>query len=352
MQLKPLSDRLQVAVSPVFELLAMMFRVHAHEHLLKHHTRDISRQPLELNHWVERKRSMIPEDVRNELAVFFDFESYFGLTLIWFAWKHQVHDSIDSLMEKLQDTPSQEWFPFLLQTGYFEHKDIDDNDPAQVHALIENSNLPEAEKWKATYLFIHADQTKQRLIQLLKDFHPYVADDLYQYIQLQEGHVQLLKNYIEEHGEDALIKVFETMLQMEPKGTGLLKLVLAPTASFYDIHSYSELDDCILLVYGTKKFEACTTLTMDKAQILSAFKILADEKRLEIIRLLQQGPLYGYELAQRLHLSNSTVSHHLSSLVSLGIIEAVRKENRIYYEHRADQIEKLMEQMRIALIGT
>ncbi|MBR2568335.1 MAG: winged helix-turn-helix transcriptional regulator [Paenibacillus sp.] len=352
MQLNSFSDRLQVVASPVFELLAIMFRVHAHEHLLKHHTRDISGQPLELNHWVERKRSMIPEAIRKELAVFFDFESYFGLTLIWFAWKHEVHDSLDSLTEKLLDTPSQEWFPFLLQTGYFVHKNVDDHDPAQVHALIQSSNLPEAEKWKATYLFIHADQTKQRLIQLIQDIRPYVEDDLNQYMQLQNEHVQTLNRYMEEHGEDAFMQIFKTMLQMETKGEEPLKLVLAPTIAFYDTHSYSELNDCILLVYGSKKFEACSTQTMDKAQILSAFKILADEKRLEIIRLLRQGPLYGYELAQRLNLSNSTVSHHLSSLVSLGIIEAVRKENRIYYEHRADQIEKLMEQMRIALIGT
>ena len=89
---------------------------------------------------------------------------------------------------------------------------------------------------------------------------------------------------------------------------------------------------------------------MNKERLTRAFKILADEKRLSIIRLLNQGPLYGYELAQRLHLSNSTVSHHLSALSSVGLVKASRKENRVYYEVLPNEIEKLMEQMKQTMI--
>jgi len=54
--------------------------------------------------------------------------------------------------------------------------------------------------------------------------------------------------------------------------------------------------------------------------LLSLFKTLSDETRLRIIGLLSHEPLRVGELAERLDLTEPTVSHHLSNLRERGLV--------------------------------
>ncbi len=57
-------------------------------------------------------------------------------------------------------------------------------------------------------------------------------------------------------------------------------------------------------------------------QLLVIFKALADANRLKIIGLLANQPCSVEELANRLKLSPSTVSHHLAKLSEAGLVSA------------------------------
>jgi predicted transcriptional regulator len=63
--------------------------------------------------------------------------------------------------------------------------------------------------------------------------------------------------------------------------------------------------------------------SVDQAQyLLEFFKVLADEKRLQIVGLLAQRDYSVEELAAILDLSSATVSHHLRRLVEAGLVQA------------------------------
>jgi len=53
----------------------------------------------------------------------------------------------------------------------------------------------------------------------------------------------------------------------------------------------------------------------------STYRALADEKRLEIIRMLSENPMYGAQLSKRIGLSQPTVSKHLRILAAEGILK-------------------------------
>ena len=57
-------------------------------------------------------------------------------------------------------------------------------------------------------------------------------------------------------------------------------------------------------------------------ELVSFFKVLADSSRLKIVGLLAQQPYSVEELAALLNLKPSTVSHHLSRLVKVGLVHA------------------------------
>lgn len=57
-------------------------------------------------------------------------------------------------------------------------------------------------------------------------------------------------------------------------------------------------------------------------EFLDFFKAMADANRLKIIGLLAKEPLNVEQLAERLSLHSSTVSHHLAKLAGVGLVSA------------------------------
>ena len=58
--------------------------------------------------------------------------------------------------------------------------------------------------------------------------------------------------------------------------------------------------------------------------MLKLFKALANKNRLLILWLLMKGVRCACEIEHLLNLSQSTVSHHINSLVEVGAVEAVK----------------------------
>lgn len=334
--------------SPVFELLSAMFRVHAHESLLLDETREISGKPVELTEWVERMRAQLPEEIKEELAVFFDWESFIGLPFIRFAWEQKIYESVDAFINYLKTTDPQTIFTQFLKTG-FKREDLPDVGRIEpTIAFINESNWPEKEKWKLTYLFMNCEEAKKRFIALIENFWPYLKDDMSICLEKQSGSVAKIQGFMGEHPRANVVDFFPPLAGATPKEVD--EIILAPSVFYYDCSLTSETEDSFLYVYGIKQPDFLLEVNANREKLFDAFKILSDERRVNIIRLLNQGPLYGYELANRLNLSNSTVSHHLSALSAAGLVKSVRKENRVYYEVRAEEIEKLLERMKHSLI--
>ena len=59
-------------------------------------------------------------------------------------------------------------------------------------------------------------------------------------------------------------------------------------------------------------------------KLLKLFKALANKNRLLILRLIMQGVRCACEIEHLLNLSQSTVSHHINTLVDVGAIEAIK----------------------------
>ncbi|GEM_PF-6817994 len=72
------------------------------------------------------------------------------------------------------------------------------------------------------------------------------------------------------------------------------------------------------------------------------YRLLADPARWTLIQLLIAAPRYGQELAELLGLSIATVSHHLSGLKKLDLVDIRRDEHRLYYHLRADRLRALL----------
>ena len=80
---------------------------------------------------------------------------------------------------------------------------------------------------------------------------------------------------------------------------------------------FKELDEIKKTVPIMRKDENLTKL-------LKLFKALGNKNRLLILQLIMNGVRCACEIEHLLNLSQSTVSHHISTLVDVGAIEAIK----------------------------
>lgn len=78
-----------------------------------------------------------------------------------------------------------------------------------------------------------------------------------------------------------------------------------------------------------------------KGQAEILFKILSDQKRLEMIMLLNKRPWYTHELAKALKISAPAITYHFNFLDRLDILSTNRQEHRIYYSIDKQKLQYL-----------
>ncbi len=76
---------------------------------------------------------------------------------------------------------------------------------------------------------------------------------------------------------------------------------------------------------------------------LMVFKALGDEKRLMAIKLLLEEPLHNQELASKVGLKPTTMSHHMSKLMDAGLVSVKQGDhNKSIYTVDESYLKKLL----------
>ncbi|WBW96681.1 ArsR/SmtB family transcription factor [Oceanirhabdus sp. W0125-5] len=84
-------------------------------------------------------------------------------------------------------------------------------------------------------------------------------------------------------------------------------------------------------------------LESDKKWVQTVLKNLSESSRLQIMTLLKEKPRYGVELAEKLQLTNATVTHHSTILNFIKLIDDTRIDNRTYFKIRKSSIDKFID---------
>lgn len=74
----------------------------------------------------------------------------------------------------------------------------------------------------------------------------------------------------------------------------------------------------------------------------SIFKVLADEQRRGILRMLKDGRLSAGEIAERLSVTPAALSYHLRLLKSADLVIEYKSKNFVYYEINTTVLQELI----------
>lgn len=75
---------------------------------------------------------------------------------------------------------------------------------------------------------------------------------------------------------------------------------------------------------------------MDEHMVAQAFKALADENRIHILRLLGGGERCACDLLEALEISQPTLSHHMKILVDAELVTGRREGKWMHYTINCD----------------
>lgn len=338
-----LKDKIYIRSSIVYELLAAMFRLECHEQILSQNQKKLKYVPSELTEWVEKSRTKLSDSMKKDMNVFFNYESFLGLSLIQVIWENNCYEHINDFFDFLEEYPAKDLVKNFFNTGYGAGqmlKSVDD--PIEVKDFLDKCSLPEVEKWKLMYFCSVTDEVKKRFIKLLKDFYNIIFKENMN--MLQELHNSSIV-YMEEKVKEKPYEMIERLVEFDIKNADD-KIILIP--SYYyntaSLFSYEEKQKRLIYIYGISQPEFKFSEDISSEKMLNAIKVLSDENRIKIIQILKVSPCYGYELSQKLGISSSTTSHHLSLLSEIGAIIPVREENKVYYRVDKDNIKKLLKQ--------
>jgi ArsR family transcriptional regulator, lead/cadmium/zinc/bismuth-responsive transcriptional repressor len=82
-------------------------------------------------------------------------------------------------------------------------------------------------------------------------------------------------------------------------------------------------------------------------KFIKFFKALANEDRLEIIKLLKKNTeMCAQEVEKHFYLEQSTTSHHLNTLKRAGITKSRKKGRNIFYSVDYDSFERQLKEFQ------
>ncbi|MDF2881144.1 MAG: hypothetical protein K0R54_1701 [Clostridiaceae bacterium] len=210
--------------------------------------------------------------------------------------------------------------------------------------LIRNSSIQETkQKEKLIYCLQNPLEIKTRFSLLIKQFYElmyklYEHDILLTLKPIMEKYEKLFNDNPEEFMRDFLrIDISNYRKEVRVHVSYLIQVLI-----LYFMETDDRIPDYFIIgIYADKRFGRGAL----KDKLITFSKVLSDKKRFELIILLSKRPWYVQELAEQLNIASSTVSHHLSLLISLNLVKPERDEHRLYYLLDKDKVKDFLEQI-------
>ena len=81
------------------------------------------------------------------------------------------------------------------------------------------------------------------------------------------------------------------------------------------------------------------------ADTVALFRALADETRLRALQMLSSGELCACELLEGFEISQPTLSYHMNTLCSVGLVNARRDGAWVHYSLNRETLQSIRERL-------
>jgi len=328
---------INIEESICYDFLASLARIKSTEKYLS------SKYDKDLFDWYEEIKNKLTDEIDDLVNLYFHKEYAFGSMLTGMIKEKNIK-SIRELISAVSEIKPQYLLKRFIYLGLEERtndnlKSLDDIVNADVNAISfinERTVFSDDEKWQILQLLMNPERINTDLKSLLEWYYNNIYKEKEDKIKESlVAYTNDLKERIELYGDEyiQLLMPFDYVYKKDDS------LTLAISYHYENQGMFNTYD--MVFVYGYKYFAGVE----NEHAILAGkqlFKALSDETRLNILRLLSKRPWYGNEIAEKLNISNSTVTHHMATLILNNLVSSYRQEYRIYFKLNTKKVKEIV----------
>lgn len=154
-----------------------------------------------------------------------------------------------------------------------------------------------------------------------------------------------LKKRIEKEGFNMIKPLLDDFDEYEYKNIYLSPRIIDNYA-FDNLTMSNGEDVCMFIGYNVECLNDKYGLNNERNWTKNILKNLSDDSRFKIILLIKDKPRYASELAEELNITNATITHHITILHIIKLLQEIKDKGRIYHKIREDSIIKFVEVLK------
>jgi DNA-binding transcriptional ArsR family regulator len=341
-----------IETNPVYEMLISLNRIADSDQMERNYFENAGYAP-------HPRMTEIIEEIKNSLPTFYQQEIayFFGKPVCSLLWEMVVSEGIRDINQVSVK------FAALSETEGLEHLlcdaiDVlcqeegetckDENTIEKILAdrtafekrLRDCPGLTVAEQEKALEILRYPADAKQRLVHLLERYAQVFAPYVNELEALDQAEIEKSREACLANTEDFITNYLKINVNILKPAK---RIDLIPNA-FSEIITYvlQPEKDHIVLIYGTfiSKKRSREKRSEERKQF---FKVLSEEKRVEIIKILANKPAIGSDLAKQVGLTGATASYHLTMLLGIGLVEYKRVGQKLHYTLNKEMLKDLFD---------
>ncbi len=290
---------------------------------------------------------------REKLEFYFSIEEddeapSLGYLIMSFALSDDDQDSIERFLQLSARQKIEKYIYLLNENTECSISDIDYSNFDEKYYVnyINNSNLGTNTKLKYILLYYNVEEyikevygIVRKVIEILKE-----KQDILQ--SIADEYQKIMSEEVEKYGDKVLenydIKVYKDKdLVIKPLIVRANTLMLKPWSINDDAEDMS-FRKAYIGIHVKVLFDLINTYFINDEKIISTLKALGDKSKFDILKSIKDNQMYGVEIAKKLNITTATVSHHMSNLYNLSLINFVTDNNKINYMLNKSAIEELI----------
>lgn len=197
----------------------------------------------------------------------------------------------------------------------------------------------------------YTDKEKWKLIQILNSPKSRFAE-LISSVSININAYQKAVDKVSAPLSELKAQYLAAVKQQKSEMFGKLKKSLSKNADVYPSLAFpiSQMIFSNGCYYGLLSTYLTSNSVPERDSLLRGLKALSDASRLEILHLINQRPMYNLEIAEQLHLTAATMSHHMGILLACGFVGVTKRDSKVYYHLESDSVKRFIKSLEKSLV--
>lgn len=332
--------KLKLKYNLVVEYLYLLTRICNKDLFQNHPVIQHYRQDPEVRKVVDEIRESISPLLKKDLDYF--VQNFTGtMTIPLILSLENGYQTPGEMMDAIEEMDPNDWLQYYFTLNNQEEKIANCSDEELQFIIKEQIqpswDLPNRDHEIVVEFRKYAKESKEQIVQMYRRFYKQHFQQLEPVLHEKlKVIIEQNQTVLEEHPQEFMEEIF-WMKEEEYECIDDIQFIVTWIGELS--HSVSIDENKIAGIYGFGYLQRFDKEFM-KMQTMKLFKVLSDERRLEILRMVGKKPRYATELAKELGLTKATISYHMNLIIEQGLVTIRVEQNRVYYQLNMDRLGK------------